>query len=53
MKITILADGSGPRPDDIGGDITPPWGLHLVDVNIAMGDIVDLVASQAAALPDH
>ena len=27
----------------------PTWGLHLVDVNIAMGNLVDLVRQQAAA----
>lgn len=54
MKITILSDGdAGPRPDVIGGDLTAGWGLHLIDVNIAMGDIVDLVTSQVGALPDN
>ena len=27
----------------------PAWGLHLVDVNIALGDLVSLVGSEAAA----
>jgi hypothetical protein len=27
----------------------PTWGLHLVDVNIALGNLVDLVREQAAA----
>jgi hypothetical protein len=27
----------------------PAWGLHLVDVNIALGNLVDLVRRQAAA----
>ena len=35
--------------DDIGGDITPQWGLHLVDVNLGMGNLVDVVREQAAA----
>jgi hypothetical protein len=26
----------------------PTWGLHLVDANIALGDLVDLVRTQAA-----
>jgi len=26
---------------------TPAWGLHLADVNIALGDLVDLVGRQA------
>ena len=28
---------------------SPSWGLHVVDVNIALGNLVDLVRSQAAA----
>jgi hypothetical protein len=27
----------------------PTWGLHLVDVNIALGNLVDLVATQSRA----
>jgi len=27
----------------------PTWGLHLVDVNIALGDLVDLVRTQSVA----
>jgi hypothetical protein len=30
----------------------PTWGLHLVDVNIALGSLVDLVRQQAAAFSD-
>ncbi len=32
-----------------GADITPEWGLHLVDANVAMGDLVRLAGSQARA----
>jgi hypothetical protein len=32
---------------------TPQWGLHLVDANIALGDLVDLVRTQAAAWRKH
>lgn len=28
---------------------SPAWGLHVVDVNIALGNLVDLVASESAA----
>ena len=28
------------------------WGLHLYDVSLALGNLVDLVRQQAAALPD-
>jgi len=27
----------------------PTWGLHLVEMNIAMGNLVDLVREQASA----
>ncbi len=37
------------RPDQIGGRLTPQWGLHLVDVNLALGNLIDLVRTQAAA----
>jgi hypothetical protein len=49
LAITVDGDPSDPRIDDIGGDLTPEWGLHLVDVNLAMGDLVSLVASQGRA----
>jgi hypothetical protein len=46
LQATVHPD-PGPRADDIPGDITPEWGLHLVDVNLVMGDIVHQVAEQA------
>jgi Protein of unknown function (DUF3089) len=49
LSLTVDADPADPRTDDIGGDLTPEWGMHLVDVNVAMGDLVDLVASQGEA----
>jgi len=49
LRITVEGDPSTPRIDDIGGDLTPEWGLHLVDVNLAMGDLVDIVRNQADA----
>jgi hypothetical protein len=52
LAITVHADPSGPRIDDISGDIGPAWGLHAVDYNLVMGDLIDLVATQAAAWPD-
>jgi len=49
LAITVNGDPADPRADDIGGDLTPQWGLHLQDINLLMGDIVDLVEQQAAA----
>ncbi len=31
----------------------PTWGLHLVDVNIALGDLVDLARTEGAAYSYH
>lgn len=36
-------------PDELGGRLTPEWGLHLLDVNVALGDLVALVSTQADA----
>ena len=47
-ELTANAD-PGPRADDIGGDLTPQWGMHLVDVNVALGNLIDLVGTQAKA----
>ena len=32
----------------VSGLGSPRWGLHVVDVNIALGNLVDLVRSEAA-----
>jgi hypothetical protein len=53
LKITVNADPSDPRADDIPGDlgIKPQanWGLHLIDVNLAMGNLLEVVEKQAKA----
>ena len=49
LQITVNGDPSGPRADDIGGDLTPEWGLHLVDISLVMGDMVKLITTQAGA----
>lgn len=46
LEVTVHGDPSDPRADDIAGDLSPEWGLHLVDVSIVMGDVVDRVAEQ-------
>jgi pimeloyl-ACP methyl ester carboxylesterase len=33
----------------VGQSLGPTWGLHLVDVNIALGNLVRMVGDQAAA----
>jgi hypothetical protein len=49
LSITVDGDPADPRTDDIGGDLSPPWGLHLIDVQVAMGDVVEMARSQIAA----
>jgi hypothetical protein len=55
LEVTVKGDPSDPRVDDITGDIGVPgkpvasWGLHLIDVNLAMGDLLDLVKQQSKA----
>ncbi|MEA2304453.1 MAG: hypothetical protein QOH43_1733 [Solirubrobacteraceae bacterium] len=44
--LRITAQGTTPTPKP---SPTPEWGLHLLDANIALGDLVDLVHSQARA----
>ena len=33
----------------LGGQPAPGWGIHLVDVNIAQGNLISLVQDQARA----
>ncbi|MET0272655.1 MAG: DUF3089 domain-containing protein, partial [Phenylobacterium sp.] len=55
LAVTVNADPADPRTDDIAGDVVnsgvvlKDWGLHLIDVNEAMGDLVNLVGTQSTA----
>jgi hypothetical protein len=55
LAISIHADPAGPRATDIGGDIVAggqvlaDWGLHLIDVNLAMGNLLDIVGQESKA----
>jgi hypothetical protein len=55
LEVTVQADPSGGRTDDIIGDlrgnggVQANWGLHLVDVNLAMGNLLDVVDQQSKA----
>jgi len=53
LALTVEGNASDPRVDDIGGDLTPEWGLHLVDANVAMGDLVAIAQSQGHAYRAH
>ncbi|HEX8366756.1 MAG TPA: DUF3089 domain-containing protein [Allosphingosinicella sp.] len=55
LAVQVNADPADPRTDRIPGDVVlggriqPGWGLHLVDMNLAMGDLLALVEEQSAA----
>ncbi len=55
LEITVHGDPADPRTDDIPGDVVssgqvlPAWGLHLIDVHLAMGNLIELVRSQRQA----
>jgi hypothetical protein len=55
LEVTVKGDPSDPRADDISGDLgaagkpLADWGLHLVDVNLAMGNLMKIVDQQARA----
>jgi hypothetical protein len=52
LSVGINADPADPRTDTINGDvmvggqIVPGWGLHLIDMQVAMEDLVDLAKAQ-------
>lgn len=50
LEVTVEGGPEDARVvDDVPGDLTPQWGLHLVDANIAMGDLVDRDGEQVTA----
>ena len=55
LSVIVDADPADARTDRIPGDVIlmgqvqPGWGLHLADVNLAMGDLLRLVEAQRDA----
>jgi hypothetical protein len=55
LAVTVHGNPEDPRTDDIPGDVVvngqvqADWGLHLIDVNLAMGNLIDIVRKQAKA----
>ena len=52
LSITVHGNPKDPRTDDISGDVVAGgqvqanWGLHLVDMNLFMGNFLDIVRSE-------
>jgi hypothetical protein len=55
LAVSVHGDPAGPRASDIVGDVVvngqvlPDWGLHLIDVNLTMGNLLDIVGLQSKA----
>jgi len=55
LTVTVHPDKADPRADTIPGDLLvmgqplKDWGLHLVDVNLTIGDLVSVVGAQSKA----
>ena len=55
LEITVNGNPADPRVDDIVGDLgtrerpLANWGLHLIDANLAIGNLLDLVDAQTKA----
>jgi len=55
LEVTVHGNPSDPRADDITGDVmangqpNASWGLHLIDVHVALGNLVEIVRRQGAA----
>jgi pimeloyl-ACP methyl ester carboxylesterase len=55
FEVAVKANPADPRADDIAGDVitngkvNPGWGLHLIDVQVALGNLVELVGQQSRA----
>ena len=47
LEVSVERGPGSPASRDIQGDLAEPLGLHLVDMEVAMGNLVDLVGQQA------
>jgi hypothetical protein len=55
LKVHVNRQPSDPRTDEISGDVVADgqvlrdWGLHVIDVNLAMGNLINLARNQIQA----
>jgi pimeloyl-ACP methyl ester carboxylesterase len=53
LEATVHADPLDPRADDFNGELAgvtfTGWGLHLLDMYLPLGDLIDLGSAQAEA----
>ena len=59
LEISVAGNPDDARADDIVGDywvkneIVPAFGLHLIDMNLTMGNLVEIVKKQARVYAVH
>ena len=46
LQVSVKRVPGDTRPASVPQTLGPAWGLHLVDVNIALGNLVDLVRTE-------
>jgi hypothetical protein len=55
LSITINGDSKDPRTDELSGDVvtngevSADWGLHLIDMHLTMGNLLDVVSAKVKA----
>lgn len=55
LAVTVHGEPAGKRTNEIVGDVVvngqvlPEWGLHLIDVNLTMGNLLDIVGQESKA----
>lgn len=53
LAVTVHGDPAGPRASDIPGDVVvngnvlADWGLHLIDMQEAMGNLIDIARQES------
>ena len=53
LEVSVQRGPGSPASRDIQGDLAEPLGLHLVDMEVAMGNLVDLVGRQTRSYLDN
>lgn len=55
LSVTTHSEPNDPRTDSITGDVfvgdqrLDDWGLHLIDINVAMGNLINIARQQGQA----
>lgn len=52
LEVSVQRGPGSPASRDIQGDLVEPLGLHLVDMEVAMGNLIDLVGQQTRSFLD-